>query len=40
MNECVTVKTLAGFFQCNGGKLTESEGYMKDTTAFSSFLVC
>ena len=26
VNACVTVKHLAGFFQCNGGKLEESEG--------------
>ena len=27
VNACVTVKPLAGFLQCNGGKLEESEGY-------------
>ena len=27
VNACVTVKPLAGFLQCNGRKLEESEGY-------------
>ena len=33
VNACLTVKPLARFLKCNGGKL-------KDITAFSSFLVC
>ena len=36
VNACVTVKHLARFLQCNGGKLEESDGFK----CFSSFLVC
>ena len=36
----VRVKVVGGISSCNGGKQEKKKKKLKDTTAFSSFLVC